>query len=127
MRATRCDDQFVILHICSRDEWAAVPAGGEYRAPSLDDVGFIHCSDPGTAVLPANRLYRDRTDLVLLEIDPALVPAPVRWEDGAPPHPDGIWFPHIYGPVPRNAVVAVHDFPTEPNGLRKLPASLSLR
>ncbi|MBB4687082.1 DUF952 domain-containing protein [Amycolatopsis jiangsuensis] len=117
----------MILHICSRGEWAAVPADGAYRAPSLDDAGFIHCSDPGTVVLPANDVYRDHTDLVLLEIDPAEVDSPVRWEDGVPPRRDGIWFPHVYGPIPRNAVVAVHDFPVEPDGSRKLPASLSVR
>ncbi|WP_344857737.1 DUF952 domain-containing protein [Amycolatopsis ultiminotia] len=117
----------MIIHICSRAEWDAVPAEGQYRAASLDDVGFIHCSDPGTVALPANSLYRDRADLVLLEVDPTRVNAQVRWEDGVPAHPDGIWFPHVYGPIPRNAVVAVHDFPAEPDGSRKLPAALSVR
>ncbi|WP_033292066.1 DUF952 domain-containing protein [Amycolatopsis jejuensis] len=117
----------MILHICTRDEWAAVPDGGEYRAPSLDDAGFIHCSDPGTVALPANALYRGQAGLVLLEVDPALVDAPVRWENGVPPDPRGILFPHVYGPIPRNAVVAVHDFPTDPDGSRTLPESLSVR
>ncbi|WP_406639983.1 DUF952 domain-containing protein [Amycolatopsis sp. WGS_07] len=117
----------MILHICTRDEWAAVPADGEYRAPSLDDVGFIHCSDPGTVALPANALFRGRADLVLLEIDLKLVEAPVRWEDGEPPDPRGIQFPHIYGPVPRNAVVSVTDFPTDADGGLTLPESLSVR
>jgi uncharacterized protein (DUF952 family) len=117
----------VILHICTRDQWDAVPENGEYRAPSLDDVGFIHCSDPGVVVLPANALYRGQTGLVLLEVDPTRVTAPVRWEDGAPPDPRGILFPHIYGPIPRNAVVAVHDFPSDPDGTLKLPESLSVR
>lgn len=41
----------VILHICGAADWAEAVEGGEYRAPSLDDVGFIHCSDFGTAHL----------------------------------------------------------------------------
>jgi len=41
----------VILHIISRDELADRVADGEYRAPSLADVGFTHCSDPGTVHL----------------------------------------------------------------------------
>jgi uncharacterized protein (DUF952 family) len=117
----------VILHICSRDEWAAVPEGGLYTAPSLDEVGFIHCSDLGTVGLPANALYRGRTDLLLLEVDPAKVGAPVRWEDGVPPHPEGILFPHVYGPIPRNAVVSVHDYPPDGDGTLKLPESLAAR
>ena len=117
----------MILHICTRAEWAAAADASEYRAASLDDVGFIHCSDPGTVALPANALFPGRTDLVLLEVDPRLVDAPVRWEDGVPPDPRGIRFPHIYGTIPRNAVVAVHDFPTDPDGALVLPESLSVR
>ena len=117
----------MILHICTRDEWAAAADAGEYRALSLDDAGFIHCSDPGTVALPANALFRGRTDLLLLEIDPLLVGAPVRWEDPVPPDASGLRFPHIYGTIPRNAVVAVHDFPTDPDGTLVLPESLSER
>ncbi|QRP45903.1 DUF952 domain-containing protein [Amycolatopsis sp. FDAARGOS 1241] len=117
----------MILHICSRDEWAAIPDDGEYRAPSLEEIGFIHCSDPGTVSLPANALYHGRTDLLLLEIDPVKLDARVVWEEGAPPHPDGILFPHVYGPIPRNAVASVHDFPAGTDGSLKLPESLSVR
>ena len=47
-------------------------------------------------------------DLVLLAIDPARVGAEVRYErlDGAPEP-----FPHIYGPLPVDAVVAMTPFP----------------
>jgi uncharacterized protein (DUF952 family) len=72
--------------------------------------------------LPANRLYAGRADLVLLVIDPALVDVAVRWEPGAPPDPLGAWFPHVYGPIPAAAVVAVHDFPLAGDGFRLPPA-----
>jgi uncharacterized protein (DUF952 family) len=117
----------VILHICGAAEWAEVGEGGEYRPPSLGEAGFIHCSDFGTAHLPANVRYRGRTDLVLLEIDPAKVGSPVRWEDGAPPHPAGIWFPHVYGPIPHAAVVGVHEFHESEGGGFRLPGSLAHR
>ncbi|MGW4064732.1 DUF952 domain-containing protein [Amycolatopsis sp. NPDC004747] len=117
----------MILHICGAAEWAEVGEGGEYRDPSLEEVGFIHCSDFGTATLPANIRFRGRTDLVLLEIDPAKVDAPVRWEDGLPPHPEGIWFPHVYGPIPHAAVVGVHEFRESEGGGFRLPDSLAHR
>ncbi|UQS21904.1 DUF952 domain-containing protein [Amycolatopsis thermalba] len=113
----------MILHLCAAGEWT----GADYRAPSLDTVGFIHCSDPGTVAIPANALYAGRTDLVLLEIDPARLDVPLRWEAGAPPHPDGILFPHVYGPIRAEAVVAVHPFPPSPDGTFELPASLAQR
>jgi uncharacterized protein (DUF952 family) len=104
-----------------------VPPGGEYRAPSLDAAGFIHCSDPGTAHLPANALYAGRTDLVLLEIDPGTLSVLLRWEAGVPAHPSGVWFPHVYGPIPWAAVVAVHAFPPSSDGSFRLPEGLANR
>ncbi|HVK20041.1 MAG TPA: DUF952 domain-containing protein [Actinokineospora sp.] len=113
----------MILHIVARSDWPAA----EVTAPSLVSEGFVHCSDPGTVHLPANRLYAGRTDLVLLEIDPALVGVPVRWEAAVPAIEAGPWFPHVYGPIPAAAVVGVHDFPPGPDGLFELPASLGSR
>ncbi|HVW40414.1 MAG TPA: DUF952 domain-containing protein [Amycolatopsis sp.] len=113
----------MILHICPAANWT----GADYRASSLAEVGFIHCSDPGTTHLAANARYRGRTDLVLLEIDPARLGVPVRWEDGDPPHPAGIRFPHVYGPVRAEAVVAVHPFPPDPDGTFRLPGAVGNR
>lgn len=111
----------MILHITTR---ADHQPGEPYRAASLDTEGFIHCSDFGTVHLPANRLYAGRTDLVLLVVDPEKLDVQLRWEPGAPPVPNGAWFPHIYGPIPPAAVVAVHDFPSSDDGFR-LPAALA--
>lgn len=110
----------MILHITTRDEY---DPGKPYRAPSLETEGFVHCSDFGSVHLPANRLFAGRTDLVLLEIDPSKLDVPLRWEPGVPPDPNGAWFPHVYGPIPQSAVVAVHDFPPGENGF-VLPESL---
>jgi uncharacterized protein (DUF952 family) len=118
----------VILHICPRADW---DAAGEVLTPaSLGSEGFVHCSDPGTVAIPASRLYPGRTDLVLLEVDPTQVGAPVRWEPGVvggQVEASGPWFPHVYGPLPRAAVVAVHAFPPEEDGTFRLPAALAER
>ena len=111
----------MILHIAVRTDYQP---GQPYRPASLAAEGFVHCSDFGTVHLPANRIFAGRTDLVLLVVDPARLDVPLRWEPGSPPDPAGIWFPHVYGPVPAAAVVAVHDFPPGPDGFR-LPAALA--
>jgi len=116
----------VILHIISREEWALARAAGVHRAATLATEGFVHCSDPGTVHLPAGRLYAGRTDLVLLEIDPAGLGVPLRWEPGDG-NPAGPWFPHVYGPILLGAVRAVHDFPPEPDGAFRLPRTLAER
>jgi len=112
----------VILHISSHDEWAADRERGELRPASLAEVGFVHCSDPGSVHLPADLFYAGRTDLVLLVVDPAKLTVPVRWEPGEPAHPTGVWFPHVYGPIQVEAVVRVVDFPPAADGTFRLPA-----
>ncbi|GAA0521373.1 hypothetical protein GCM10011581_11940 [Saccharopolyspora subtropica] len=80
---------------------------------TLDVDGFVHCSpDVHTALAVANRFYRDVDEpMVALELDPARLSAPVRWEAAAPAPPDGVpadaLFPHVYGPLEREAVIGV--------------------
>jgi uncharacterized protein (DUF952 family) len=105
-----------ILHFCARDVWQQAQVQGEYRADTLATEGFIHCSPPEQVHLPANTLVRGRTDLVLLEIDPDRLTAPLRWEPGDPNDAESMQFPHVYGPIPVDAVIAVHDFQPGPDG-----------
>ena len=117
----------MILHFCPRADWDAALARGVYRHPSLDEVGFIHFSDPGTVHLPANALFPGRTDLVLLEVDPSTVDVPLRWEPGHGDAPGGPWFPHLYGELPVPLVAGVHDFPPNADGTFTLPPTLARR
>jgi uncharacterized protein (DUF952 family) len=53
----------------------------------------------------ANRFYLGSYGLVLLWIDPQNISSEIRWEAS-----DGEFFPHIYGPIDLEAVIAVTDF-----------------
>lgn len=105
-----------ILHFCARDAWQHAQAHGMYHGDTLATEGFIHCSTADQVHVPANALVRGRTDLVLLEIDPDRLTASLRWEPGDPNDPASMRFPHVYGPIPVAAVVAVHDFRPGPDG-----------
>ncbi|MFZ4373691.1 MAG: DUF952 domain-containing protein [Mycobacterium sp.] len=100
----------LLVHLCSLDEWDQARLGGELRPDSLAEVGFVHLSAQRQVHLPANRLFAGRVDLVLLYLDPDLLGAPVRWESGVPGDPAAMLFPHLYGPLPAAAVVAVHPY-----------------
>jgi uncharacterized protein (DUF952 family) len=109
----------VILHLTSRDEWLQAEKAGEYRAPSLQTEGFIHCSTEKQVARVANSFYISRHGLVLLVIEPARLHPDLRWEPPAHPNPpadlppsDDL-FPHIYGPINIDAVVRIVDY--EPN------------
>jgi uncharacterized protein (DUF952 family) len=100
----------MLVHICAADEWRAAKDRGDYRPASLDAVGFIHLSAPEQVHLPANRLYAGSSDLLLLHIDPVRLTAPVRWEPGSASDPESMLFPHLYGPLPVEAVTGVMPY-----------------
>jgi glutathione S-transferase len=108
-------------HLALADEWAAAVAAGEaYRRStigrSLDEEGFIHCSFPHQVAATAERYYGRRTDVVVLEIDATKVAHLLRVEDLTG---SGELFPHLYGPLPLDAVVAVREHPRDQS--RNLP------
>jgi uncharacterized protein (DUF952 family) len=108
----------VIYHIATRGDWERARRAGEYTTSTvgktLAEEGFIHASGPNQVNDVANRYYRDiRDELLVLVIDTGRVRAEIRYEDvpgaGAP-------FPHIYGPLNADAVLATRPLPAGPDG-----------
>jgi len=115
----------LILHITSRKEWLVAQTRGEYRAPSLETEGFIHCSTEQQVIPVANAFYRGQNALVVLIIDETRLKSEVRWETPAGPSAEGISpsdpFPHVYGPINLDAVVSVLDLEPDTEGIFNLP------
>lgn len=105
-----------IVHMCPRHAWEAAQMDGEYRADSLASEGFIHCSRPEQIAAAGNRYYAGARDRLLLWIDPQRVQSEIRWE---PSH--GELFPHIYGPLNLDAVLAVRPYPPDEHGVFHTP------
>ena len=82
----------LIFHLAEPSDWARAVASGAYAADSLATEGFIHASTAAQVPLTFERYYADRTDLVLLAVDPAGLD--VRWE----PSGEDL-FPHVYEPI----------------------------
>ena len=116
-----------ILHITSDAEWAIALRDGVYVPPSLASEGFIHCSTQGQAVATANAYFRGAPNLVLLAIDEAAVTATVKHEPPISAARAGSTelFPHIYGPLNVDAVVAVVAFPPDADGSFTLPDNMA--
>jgi uncharacterized protein (DUF952 family) len=105
-----------IYHLVPRSAWEQT-ASGPYRADSLADEGFIHCSNEDQVARVANQFYADQVDLLVLVIDTSRLAAPVRDEDPG----TGERFPHIFGPIEREAVVEVRELRRGPDGRWRFP------
>jgi uncharacterized protein (DUF952 family) len=118
----------MIFHITSRTAWDEAQKRGDYRAESLKTEGFIHCSTLSQVLPVANNFYKGQSGLILLEIEPTLLSAKLKWEPpsgGTPPPgvPVGDQFPHVYGPINLDAVVNIVAFESKPDGSLTLPVA----
>jgi uncharacterized protein (DUF952 family) len=74
--------------------------------------GFIHTTEGREAVaITLTKYYKSSGEgWVVLYIDQERVTSPIRYDDPAEV------FPHIYGPLNRDAIVAVKDIGRAPDG-----------
>ena len=101
----------VILHLTPAAYYHSLPAEAAYLPQDFERDGFIHCTaEPEVLLEVANAFYRQVPgEMLVLVIDPARVQAQVRFEAAVHPRgPDDRLFPHIYGPLNRDAIVSVH-------------------
>ena len=97
-----------IFHLTTPEVWAEAQRAGRYttstRGRSLAEEGFIHCSDEHQVAGVRARFFADLDDLLLLEVETDRLTSPWRREQlgGA-----DAAYPHVYGPVDLDAVVAV--------------------
>ena len=102
----------MIYHLTEPDRWARSLAEGVHTGSSrdieLDDEGFIHCSTAEQCPTVRRLFYVGVDPLLLLHIDESKVGAEIVYEQlGDAPAA----FPHIYGPLPLDAVVSVEELP----------------
>lgn len=109
-----------IYHLAIAAEWdEAVTAGRGYTMSTLGvtlaEQGFIHCSFADQVQRIADLVYRGRTDVLLLTVDPGLVTVPIR-VDEVGDEVGGDAFPHLYGALDLAAVRAVRALRTGADG-----------
>ena len=110
----------MIYHIETEDLWQQALLAGEYVPES---------SREATASSTVQHWNRSRTSqtgitgtchgLLLLCISQKLLDAETLWEPS-----DGLYYPHIYGPLNTSAVVAAVPFPCDDDGTFQLPANM---
>ena len=110
----------VLLHITHPE---AINSDWKIYAPeSLAQEGFIHFSTVEQILDTANRFYRSDPNLLVLVVDPEKLTAEVRYEnlEGG-----GTLFPHLYGPLNRQAVLKIVRLLPDSDGyFEQLPSEL---
>jgi uncharacterized protein (DUF952 family) len=100
----------LIYHLATQSDWDDAQERGAYttstRGVTLEEEGFVHASRADQWEGVRERYYGDVDEpLLLLEIDTDLLDVP--WVEEPPAPGVAETFPHVYGPIPPGAVVAV--------------------
>jgi uncharacterized protein (DUF952 family) len=108
---------FKVLTAAEKD---ALEADGRF-AGSADDRrdGFIHLSTAAQLTATVDKHFAGRDDLWVAEVDLEALAEQVRWE----PSRGGEDFPHLYGALPLNAVVAYSPLERADDGTIRLPVT----
>jgi len=131
----------MILHLVTADDWKAAPPDKPFVPTAYAADGFIHCTFGDALMLTvANRFYKSQPgEFLAIAIDETRVTAPVKWEAPASPGaveaveapaaplppeaeaefgaaPAAPLFPHIYGPLNRDAILGARRLLREPDG-----------
>jgi uncharacterized protein (DUF952 family) len=111
----------VIYKICPAEDWSAIRQSGHYDG-SADDKrdGFIHFSGKSQLAGTLARHYAGREGLVLLAVDAAALGEALRWEVSR----GGEKFPHLFGPLEKDAVVKTWPLTCDPGQGHTLPEDL---
>ncbi|QJW91929.1 DUF952 domain-containing protein [Spirosoma taeanense] len=96
-----------LYHVVAASEWAKAESLPTYEAGSLQTEGFIHLSERHQVAGVLERYYQHVPDLLLLHIDGDRLSARLVYEVST----NNERFPHLYGPLNTNAVVAVERLP----------------
>ena len=93
-----------LYHITQEDLWYLAKLKGEYDFCALKTDGFIHLSFKEQVIATANRFFKDKENLIVLEIQKDLLRSELKVEKA-----DDVAesFPHLYGPLNLESVVKV--------------------
>lgn len=106
----------ITFHVVSQVYFDSTDPAQAYSPAAFSRDGFVHCTDdPLEMARVANEFYgAEPPPHVYLYIDKTRVTPPLRYDD--PEHR----YPHIYGPLNRDAIIAVRQARRDPTG-RFLP------
>ncbi len=102
------------------DELARLEADGQFDGAPIDIAdGYVHMSTAAQLAETIDKHFAGHTDLTVAAVDLAALGDAVRWE----PSRGGQLFPHLYGPLPLDVVIAYGPLEREDDGTVLLPVT----
>ncbi len=109
----------VAFKVLTEAEMKALEAGTFAGAPVDVADGYIHLSTAAQLTETVDKHFAGQSDLWVAEVDLAVLGDAVRWAESR----GGQLFPHIYGPLTLDAVVAYSPLERDADGTVKLPVT----
>ena len=111
-----------VYKIVAADLWKSAEDRGVFAGAGIDlKDGFIHLSTGLQARRTAQLYFAGQDNLVLVAIDGPSLGEALKYE----PSRDGDLFPHLYGPLPLDAVIWEKPLPLGADGLHVFPEFLA--
>ncbi|HET6377427.1 MAG TPA: DUF952 domain-containing protein [Methylocella sp.] len=99
--------------------WRETESCGSFAGSPADLAdGFIHFSAAEQVPATAKKYFGGQDGLLLLAVDTARLGSKLRFE----PSRSGALFPHLYGALPRGAVLWAKPIPLKPDGTHDFSA-----
>jgi len=109
----------VAFKVLTADQMAALEAGTFAGAPIDVADGYIHLSTAAQLRETVDKHFAGQSDLHIAEVDLAVLGEQVRWEESR----GGQLFPHIYGRLTLDSVVAYGPLERDEDGAIRLPVA----
>ena len=109
----------IAYKVLTADQMRALEADAFEGAPIDLADGYIHLSTRDQLTETVDRHFTGQSDLWVAAIDLAALGDSVRWEESR----GGALFPHIYGALTLDVVLAYGPLEYEPDGSIKLPVA----
>jgi uncharacterized protein (DUF952 family) len=109
----------IIYKITPQSLWREAEERGRFDGAPVDKAdGFIHFSTAAQVQETAARHFAGQDNLLLIAVEASMLGPALRYE----PSRGGALFPHLYAPLPLEAVLWVKPLPLEAGGAHRFPA-----
>jgi uncharacterized protein (DUF952 family) len=107
-----------VYKICPAPLWREAERAGRFNG-SADDRrdGFIHFSTANQVAGTAEKHFAGQSDLLLVSVDADRLGIALKWE----PSRGGALFPHLYGALALDSVIAIEPLSVDGEGRHVIP------